>query len=64
MTLLHVICGLGSPPIKNPGYVYSYNGYLPPVTVTSAVIGQFYVRIFFGIELALVMIRIGTKFRL
>ena len=22
MTLLHVVCGLGPPPIKNPGYAY------------------------------------------
>ena len=41
-----------------------YNGYLPPVTVTSDVIGQFYVRLFFGVELVLVMIRVGAKFRL
>ena len=41
-----------------------YNGYLPPVTVTSDVLGQFHVRLFFGLELALVMIRVGAKFRL
>ena len=23
MTSLHVICGLGPPPIKNPGYAYA-----------------------------------------
>ena len=40
------------------------NGYLPPVTVTSDVIGQFYVRLFFGLELVLIMIRVGAKFRL
>ena len=33
------------------------NGYLPPVAVTSDVIGQFYVRLFFGLELVLVIIR-------
>ena len=38
--------------------------YLPPVTVTTDVIGQFYVRLFFGLELVLAMIRIGAKFRL
>ena len=32
-----IACDLwfGSHPIKNPGYAYGYNGYLPPVTVTS-----------------------------
>ena len=48
-------------PIKNLGYVY---GYLPAVTVTFDVIGQFYVRLFFRLELVLVMIRAGAKFRL
>ena len=52
------------PPSQNPGYAYGYNGYLPPVTVTSNVIGQFHVRLFFGLELVLVMIRVGVKFRL
>ena len=64
MTSLHVICGLALPPIKNARCAYGYNGYLPPVTVTSDVIGQFYVALFFGIELELVMIRVGAKFRL
>ena len=27
------------PPNKNPGYAYGYDGDLPPVTVTSDVIG-------------------------
>ena len=45
------------PPHQNPGYAYGYNGYLPPVTVTSDVISQFYVRLFFGLKLVLVMIR-------
>ena len=36
-------------------------GYLPLVTVTSDDISQFYVRLYFGLELVLVMIRIGTK---
>ena len=26
MTSLHVICGLGPPPIKNPGYAYATYG--------------------------------------
>ena len=58
-----IACNLwfGPPPIKNPGYAY---GYLPPITVTSDVIGQFYVRLFFGFELVIVMIRLGAKFRL
>ena len=43
MTSLTVICGLATPPVKTPGYAYGYNGYLPPVTVKSDVIGQFYV---------------------
>ena len=68
MTSLHVICGL--PPqskiMATPlvTYLMLYNGYLPPVTVTSDVIGQFYVTLFFGVELVLVMIRVGAKFRL
>ena len=61
MTSLHVICGFATPTVKNHGYAY---GYLPPVTVTTDVIGQFYVRLFFGLELVLAMIRIGAKFRL
>ena len=63
MTSLPVVCGLGRPPIKNPGYAYGCNGYLPPVAVTSDVIGQFFVRLFFGLELVLVIIRVGAKFR-
>ena len=43
MTSLPVIV-VWLPPIKNPGYAYGYNGYLPPVTVTSDVIGQFCVK--------------------
>ena len=54
----------GSPPIKNPGYTNDYNGHLPPVTVASDVIDQFYVGLVFGLELVLVMIRVGAKFRL
>ena len=65
MTSLHVICGLAlPPPIENPGYAYGYNGYLPPVTVTSDVVGQFHVKLFFILEFVLVMIRAGAKFRL
>ena len=52
-----------SPPIKNFGQAYGYNGYLPPVTVTSDVKGQFYVGLFFGLELVVVVIRVGAKFR-
>ena len=37
---------------------FSCNGYLPRVTVKSDVIGQFHVRLFFGLELVLVMIRV------
>ena len=65
MMSLSVICGLGSFQSKilaTPAY--DYYGYLPPVTVTSDVIGQFYVRLFFGLELVLVMIGKGAKFRL
>ena len=36
----------------------------PPITVTSDVIYQFYVRLVFGLKLVLVMIKVGTKFRL
>ena len=60
MTSLHVICDL-PPPNQNPGYTY---GYLPPVTVTSDVLGQFYVRLFFGLDLVLATIRVGAMFRL
>ena len=47
-----IACDLwfGPLPIKNPGYAYGCNGYLPQVTVTSDVIGQFYIRLFFGLE--------------
>ena len=44
-------------PIKNS----VYNGYLPPVTVTSDVKGQFYVKLIFGLKLVLVTIRVGVK---
>ena len=50
-----------TPAIKNPVYTY---GNLSPVTVTSEVIGQFYVRLFFGLELVLVMIRVDAEFKL
>ena len=63
MTSLHVIYGLG-PPNQNPGYAYGYNGYLQSVSVTSDVISQFYVRLFFGFELVPGVIRVGAKFRL
>ena len=58
-----VVCDL-PPLIKNLGYAYGYNGYLPQVTVTSYVIGQFYVGLCFGLALVLVMIRVGAKFLL
>ena len=61
MTSLHVICGLPIPSIKNSGYAYGCNGYLRPVTVTADVMGQFYVRLFFGLELVLVMITVGAN---
>ena len=64
MMSLQTISGLPPPPIKNPRYAFADNGYVPPVTVTSDVIGQFYVRLFFGSELVLVMTRVGAKFRL
>ena len=35
--------------------------YLPPIAVTSDIIGQFYVRLFFGLELGQVMIRVGAN---
>ena len=41
------VYGSGSGSVRHPGY----NGYLPPVIITSDVIGQFYVEIFFGLEL-------------
>ena len=59
-----MVFAVWGPPIKNPGYAYGYNGYLPPITVTCDVIGQFYVELFFGFELVLIMIRVGVKFRL
>ena len=37
---------------------------LPSVIVTSNVISQFYVGLFFELELVLVMIRVGARFRL
>ena len=49
------------PPIKNPPNAYCF---LPPVTVTSDVTGQLYVRLFFGLELVLDIIRLGAKFTL
>ena len=64
MTSLHVICSLGPPPSKILATRMVTNGYLPPVTVTSDVIGQFYPKLFFGLELVLVMIRVSAKFRL
>ena len=64
MTSMHVIYGLGHHPIKNPGYTYGYNDLLPSVTVTSDVIGQFYYRLFFDLELVLALIRVSAKFRL
>ena len=42
---------------------YSFACFLP-VTVTSNVVGQFYVKLFFRLELVLVMIREGATFRL
>ena len=63
MTSLHVISGL-PPPNQNPDYVYGYSGYLPPLTFPSDVIVLLHVRLFFGLELVLVMIRVGAKFRL
>ena len=40
-----------------------YNGYLPLVTITSDVIGQFYVNLFFILKLVLVKIRLGANLR-
>ena len=40
----------GPPSIKNSGYVYGYNFDLPPITVTTDVKGQFYVRLIFGLD--------------
>ena len=51
-------------PNQNLGYAYGYDGYLPSVTVTPDVVGRFFVRQFFGLQLELVMIRAGAKFRL
>ena len=61
-----IACNLWFGPfsIKNLVYAHGYNSYLPPVTVTADVIGQFNVRLFFGLELVLVMIRVGARFRL
>ena len=64
MTSLHVICGLGPPQSKILATPMAYSGYLPPVTVTSDVIGQVYVRLVFALELVLLMIRVGATFRL
>ena len=61
MTSLQAICGLPpSPPNQNKNHDFVY-GYLLPV-ITFDVIGQFYVRLFFGLELVLVIIRVGAKF--
>ena len=62
MATMHVICGLGYPQSKILATLTVAKGWLPSVTVTSDVIGQFYVRRFLGLELVLVMIRIGAKF--
>ena len=50
-----------SPQLKILATPYGYNGYLPPVTVTSDVIGQFYVKLFFILKLVLDRIRLGAK---
>ena len=63
MTSMHVICGLGHPQSKILATPMVTDGWLPSVTVTSDVIGQFYVKLFFGLELVLVMIRVGAKFK-
>ena len=58
MTSLHGICNLvrsQSKFLATP--MVTIIGYLPLVAVTSDVIGQFYVRLFFDLELVLVMIR-------
>ena len=61
-----IACDLwfGPLPIKNPGYTCGYYGYVPPVAVTSDVICRCYSILFFGLELVLIMIRVGAKFRL
>ena len=67
MTSMHVICNLAHPQSKTLATAYGENGYLPPVTVTSDVIlsiGQFYVGLFFGLELVPIMTKVGAKFRL
>ena len=60
---MHVICGLGHPQSKTLATPMVTNGYLPSVTVTSDVIGQFYIRLLVA-ELVLIMIKVGAKFRL
>ena len=42
---------------------YSFACFLP-VSVTSGVVDQFYVKLFFCLELVLGMIRVGATFRL
>ena len=59
MTSMLVICGLGHPQSK-----ILATPTVPSVTVTSDVIGQFYVELSFVLELVLIMIRVGAKFRL
>ena len=47
-----IACDLwfGPTPTKNHAYAYGDNGYLPPVTVTCDVIGQFHFWLFFWLE--------------
>ena len=41
MTSLHVICGLGPPPIKNPGYAYAtYHVFVKPTNLGRIYIAQ------------------------
>ena len=61
-----IACNLWFAPLQSKTWLRlcGYNRYLSPVTITSDVTDQIYVWLFFGLELELVMIRVGAKFRL
>ena len=65
MTSMLVICGLGHPQSKILATSMVTNGYkLSSVAATSDVIGQFYVRLFFVLDLVLIIIKLRAKFKL
>ena len=62
MTALHAIYGLGPPNQKSWLRLWLQCLLTTGYIVSSDVMGQFSVRLFFVLELVLVMIRVGAKF--